>query len=178
MQEVYLETCQRDESIRDAGYNLITIWEHEINDMMQVNAKVKKFFNNCVQTERLIIRNAFFGARTQTYRMYAESDIQKCQTIEHLDVVSMYPYILCNTPMPLGSPKVITDRSEMKPIENYKGFFLIDVIPPKQLLYPILGVRMHRKLIFPLCRTCAKGKNTKNCSHSDAISMEFTFTRN
>ena len=168
MQDVHRETMERLEIIQQKGYNLQIVWEHDIKAEVNTNREMKKFFKEVIHHKRLIIRDAFCGARTQNYRLKAEPDVSKNQTIDHLDVNSMYPYILSNTPMPMGQPKVIT--SEFQPLTlplPYKGFYMIDILPPTDLLHPIIPMRHNGKLIFPLCRSCALKKENVECTHTE-----------
>ena len=41
------------------------------------------------------------------------------------------------------------------------------MLPPNDLYHPVLPVRCHGKLLFPLCRTCAENKNQEGCSCPD-----------
>ena len=39
-------------------------------------------------------------------------------------------------------------------LKNVEGFVKSTVLPPMHLFLPVLPVKMHSKLMFPLCRSC------------------------
>ena len=45
--------------------------------------------------------------------------------------------------------------------------FQCKVLPPKQLLHPVLPTRVDGKLLFHLCRSCAEMHNQGLCEHTD-----------
>jgi hypothetical protein len=76
---------------------------------------------------------------------------------------------------PVGNPKIITRETLVdtlpwcKPADNkFKGLLLVNVLPPRNLLYPLLPYRTsNSQLAFPLCKTCAEVQNNGECQHSD-----------
>ena len=69
------------------------------------------------------------------------------------------------------SKQVIWDNSMDNP---YKGLLKVKVLPPRDLLHPVLPIKFDERLLFPLCRTCAihyKDRPTLladyRCSHND-----------
>lgn len=85
--------------------------------------------------------------------------------------MSLYPYVMSNREFPLGDPDVITNVDNLPWTKSsdvkYRGFVLCHIIPPKKLKIPTLHYSCKdRRLVFPLCRTCAEEK-LYNCDHNE-----------
>ena len=52
-------------------------------------------------------------------------------------------------------------------LSNINGLIKCIILPPQQLLFPVLPVKMHNRLLFPLCRTCAENNIQEDCPHED-----------
>lgn len=50
----------------------------------------------------------------------------------------------------------------------YKGLIKCDVLPPSNILYPVIGCHVQGKLIFTVCRTCAEKTAHAACRHTVA----------
>ncbi len=50
---------------------------------------------------------------------------------------------------------------------KYFGLVKFGVLPPKKLYAPILPSTINKKLLFPLCRTCAEELTEYVCHHND-----------
>ena len=77
--------------------------------------------------------------------------------------------------MPIGVPEVLTD-SELPSLEAFHagvmdeslfGFSCITILPPGDLLIPVLPYRYNETLYFPLCRRCVVLGQLKKCTHDD-----------
>src|SRR5690606_4325517 len=92
--------------------------------------------------------------------------------ISYYDIVSLYPYICCTGPYPVGKPEYIIydfnydlKHSNGKP---YFGFIHCKILPPQNLYHPVLGTTVQNKFIFPLCQKCADEPNSlNNYCHTD-----------
>ncbi|XP_033229713.1 uncharacterized protein LOC117181259 [Belonocnema kinseyi] len=76
---------------------------------------------------------------------------------------------------PVGHPKIyVGDECKGLAGPNYTNLKQIDglirchVIPPRNLYHPVLPVRMHGKLMFPLCHAYCKSMSQSNCTDEDA----------
>ena len=78
----------------------------------------------------------------------------------------------------VGHPSVLIDnekiqaflQNEIEKEENIRktGFLKCEVLPPQNLLFPVLPTRVNKKLLFVLCNKCAILKDhTKKCDHSE-----------
>ena len=91
-------------------------------------------------------------------------------------VISLYPWVLKYGMFPVGHPE-ITLNPDIPSHENFEGglnggVWKIKILPPKDLFHPVLPYRSkgpdgNTKLTFPLCRTCADGRQNSPCHHSD-----------
>ena len=89
------------------------------------------------------------------------------ETVHYADFTSLYPYVNCSFPYPLGHPKIFC-KDFIDP-DSYFGFIRAVVYPLRGLFFPVLPYNSsHGKLVFTLCRTCADMNNQAGaCSHSD-----------
>ena len=118
-------------------------------------------------------RDAFFDGRTgNTVKMFESQEREK---IRYVDVCSLYPYICKYGKYPIGHPKVYVGREKCarimganNDISRVNGLIKCEVRPPQNLYHPLLPVRMHGKLIFPLCRKCCEETIQEPCPHQDS----------
>lgn len=105
----------------------------------------------------------------------------KCEegeSIQYVDVCSLYPYVCKRGHYPLGHPMVhVGDRVCRKLGLIVNGLMKCKVLPPLNLYHPVLPTRMNDKLMFVLCRKCGKQMNQEDCNHrSDKRAMIGTWT--
>jgi DNA polymerase type B, organellar and viral len=163
-EEQYEEVQKKRAYYAKHGWTLTEIWECDYH-------KSRGVFHNERMGELMAskavgpvdIKESFFGGRTNNLRFYHQVGIG--EIIRYLDFTSLYPYVLKNMRYPVGHPRYITRN--FKTIDNYFGFVKCKVLAPKALYIPVLPVRLHDKLMFPLCRTCAEQKQDSNCVHED-----------
>jgi len=51
-------------------------------------------------------------------------------------------------------------------LDGVEGLVKALVEPPTDLYHPVLPMRLHGKLFFPLCRTCAEELRQDACPHT------------
>ena len=90
----------------------------------------------------------------------------KGNEIKYIDFTSLYPYTNKYCEYPVGHPVIIT--RDFQDISAYFGFIKCLILPPRGLYHPVLPYRSNKKLLFPLCRTCADNMQQEPCRHSDA----------
>jgi hypothetical protein len=158
-------------------YEIITLMEHEYDNMCENDLEFKNFLKNTKPIERLELRDALYGGHTNAFCLY-----YKCKAnerINYFDFCSLYPYIMKNGVYPKGQGKYITENFDYS--KKYLGIIKARLLPPKRLLQPVLPVKLD-KLIFPLCSKCAVERNPAyECSHTDIerviegtwVSLEF-----
>ena len=103
-------------------------------------------------------KDALFGGRTSpACLIYSAKENEK---IMYLDFTSLYPSMQKKNIFPVGHLQIYVGNDECRKIDlkNVMGFVKCTVLPPRNLLFPVLPVRIEGKLIFPLCFACAKEK--------------------
>ncbi|XP_054266921.1 uncharacterized protein LOC128989088 [Macrosteles quadrilineatus] len=150
--------------IAKLGDNVVQMWECEFR-------KLKKI-ENMKHLDKLPIlnnlplnpRQAFFGGRTgnaKTYHKCAEGE-----TIEYVDVCSLYPWVCKYGKYPVGHPTIyVGDRECRQRGLNVEGLLKCKVLPPRDLYHPVLPAKMNDKLMFVLCATCGDGQIQSDCDH-------------
>lgn len=157
----------RFERITDAGYCLVKIKECDFDKELGSNSEMRTYIEALnIEKNKLEIRDCYYGGRTNATKLYYKC--KKDEKIRYYDVCSLYPYILKYYPMPIGVPKVlINDDLVGRTPENIEGIIRCKVLPPKKLYHPVLPMKLHNKLLFILCYTCALEKSKIACFHND-----------
>lgn len=85
----------------------------------------------------------------------------------------MYPWCNKKHKHPIGHPEIITENfKEINPATRvYEGMILLDILPPRKLLLPLLPCKINKKTMFVLCRTCAENVQKTECQHTDEERM-------
>ncbi|GBM31280.1 hypothetical protein AVEN_91282-1 [Araneus ventricosus] len=110
-------------------------------------------------TDRLNLRDAFHGGRTNAVKLYFEGKAK------YADFTSLYPWVNKYCLYPVGHPEIITEN--FVNIESYFGLIQCRVLPPRGLYLPVLPLPGNGKLMFSLCRCCTENLNQSPCEHSD-----------
>ncbi|KAL9952108.1 hypothetical protein ACROYT_G039315 [Oculina patagonica] len=170
MRDAYESTLDKTASLREAGYEVIEMWECEWNEKKRTDADVGAYVKSLRLTERLEPRDAFFGGRTNAIKLYHK--VQEGEKIQYVDFTSLYPFINKNCEYPVGHPEIIVEPGTTD-LSGYFGLAKCTVSPPHGLYHPVLPYRHGGKLTFPLCRTCVETEQGKplterscKCKHS------------
>lgn len=93
----YQQTLARELRVKDLGYNLISEWECVFSDFLKknpiVHAKIVQHKFMDIGNERLEPRFAFYGGRTEIFRMYYAIK-KSSERIKYLDFNSMYSSVM------------------------------------------------------------------------------------
>lgn len=101
-----------------------------------------KMANKTINDE---IRLAYYGGRTEIFRMYApETNVKYIW----YDIVSLYPFKMRDNEVPI-SPPMLIKNPDKHIYMNTDGITKAKVETPKKLYLPILPFR-HEKLFFPI----------------------------
>ncbi|XP_068742053.1 uncharacterized protein [Montipora capricornis] len=156
--------------LREKGYLVVEMWECQWNNLKKSNPQVKQFIQNLETEEPLEPRDAFFGGRTNAFKLYhcCEED----EEIDYTDYKSLYPWCNKFCLYPKGHPEFILNPPGTQ-LHHWFGLAEVKIHLPPKLYFPVLPHRSNKKLIFPLCRTCVEEKvhlplheKTLGCSHS------------
>ena len=177
---MYDETLRYTEEVKKYC-NVVSVWECEWNEQLMSNALLKakrdEIHEKVTKIGRLMPENALYGGRNEVYRMRADI-VDDNTEIGYHDYVSLYPSVMINkkNTFPVGVPQELYGRSlpSVKEIENrikiddYFGLVFADILPPDNMLIPILPYRAHNKLFFGLCTKCIDTLYKGNCKHNDS----------
>ena len=126
-------------------------------------------------------RDAFFGGRTEN--IVTSYRATPGEEIKYTDICSLYPYICKRGRLPIGHPRIYSGEEctaltggQNNNLANVEGLVKCRVLPPRNLLLPVLPVKMHNRLIFGLCRSCCAELRQDDCCHEQAEDREFTGT--
>jgi hypothetical protein len=153
--------------LKDLGYILIEKWECDFIKELKLDPELDTYLANhpIVLQAPLDPRDAYYGGRTESFKIYHKAT-EPDEVMDYLDFVSLYPTILMYYPSPVGHCKIHLGP-EFPNISNIHGLIKCDVLPPRDLYLPLLPFRMHDKLLFVLCRSCAQTMNSNACDHNE-----------
>ena len=160
LEELWALTMKREQSIHSHGFEQVTIWEHEFNQLLRENITAANFVKSLDIQDRLEPREAFFGGRVNATKLHYK--VSGDEQIHYHDVTSLYPFVQKYSMYPVQEPQILT--SDFTDISNYFGIAKIKILPPKGLYHPVLPLKINGKLLFTLCRTCAEKQNQKTCT--------------
>ncbi|XP_067668248.1 uncharacterized protein [Haliotis asinina] len=131
--------------------HVVTQWECDFQKEQKDNEHLRAFLTtlqgpHTYMSDPLDPRDAFFGGRTNTAKLYYEAKEE--DEIKYVDVCWLYPYICKYGTYPMGHPK-IKDHPPISDLFELHGLIQCRVLPPTDLYHPVLP----HKLLFPLCRT-------------------------
>ena len=114
-------------------------------------------------------RDACFGGRTGN--IVTSCTVEPGKEIKYTDIGSLYPYVCKRGRFPIGHPRIyigaecnaLTDGQNNN-LSRVGGLVRCKVLPPLNLLLPILPVKMHGRLIFGLCRSCCEESRQDDCN--------------
>lgn len=162
------KTKDKHNAIKAAGYNLIVMKECDFDRKLfrEPDLDRKLSQHQMIAVTPLNPRDAFYGGRTNASTLYFKSDGHT--KMHYMDVMSLYPWANKYCPNVVGHPKVhIGDECTKVSWQNLNGLIKATVLPPKGLDFPVLPTRMHNKLMFVLCNTCALNLSKGYCDHND-----------
>lgn len=168
--ERYESTMLRVHKLRNMGFNLEIKWECDFIKYLKknpiINDRISKDYE--MHYHSINCRDAIFGGRTEVFRSYYK--VGPNEKIRYLDFTSLYPYVNKYCKYPTGPPRIFK-RSQCFSIPNIleiDGIIKCKILPPQNLLIPILPVRIENRLCFGLCNMCMEKLNTvHSCEHSD-----------
>ncbi|KAK3755141.1 hypothetical protein QZH41_020561 [Actinostola sp. cb2023] len=159
-------TAHRTQRMRDWGFKVVEMWEHEW-DGMQSADNDDTFPEWMKHQEPLNPREGLFGGRTNALKLH-----YKCpegSRVDYVDFTSLYPSVmLSGGAYPVGHPTLIRRDFQTPLTDQYYGLNKVKVLPPRHLYIPVLPTHIQKKLMFVLCRTCAEQlkQTSGQCCHN------------
>ena len=184
------DTQIKEKRLREQGYIVLSKWSCEFAEERK-KPKVRDFLNTINIQDPINLRDCYFGGRTNAlvlHKKFPEGEKGK-----YVDFTSLYPDILKYRRFPVGHPERITSNFQQclfTPCNGdcfysscegkhwtlpYFGVMQVTVLPPTDLIHPVLPLKCNGKLKFPLCYKCACNENEDMCTCLDNDRM-FTHT--
>ncbi len=109
--------------------------------------------------------------------------MKECEKILYTDICSLYPFICKTGKLPLHHPDIhvgsecnsLTGGNNNN-LSRVEGLVKCRVLPPRSLNLPVLPIKMHGRLLFPLCRSCCIEVRETYCNHDREEDREFVGT--
>ena len=161
MIDMFNKTNHMTTILKNAGYNVVEIWEHDYDDMINKSKKsvdqdmmlLTNHINNIdlEYYKPIDPRDAFFGGRTNATKLYYKVDETIKEQIRYIDIMSLYPSVNYYSKYPIGEPTIIKDNFDYT-LNSYFGIVKCKVIPNKSLYHPVLPHKSldSDKLLFDL----------------------------
>ena len=142
------------EQIARAGYRVEVQWECEFDEEIQSELQTHPL----VQQSTLKTRDALYGGRTEAMRLHCKIREGE-ETIQYVDVMSLYSYMCKYGKFPVGHP-VVHEGDECRDTDAMlqKGLVKCTVLPPTRLYHPVLPYICNNNLLFCLCSTCHRAE--------------------
>uniref|UniRef100_A0A914QQW8 DNA-directed DNA polymerase n=1 Tax=Panagrolaimus davidi TaxID=227884 RepID=A0A914QQW8_9BILA len=158
----------------DEEIKLKVIYECEIRQEMEDDHDLASFVNEHEDTSPIDLRRTLAGGRTGPLVLEANM-IRGQKKIRYFDIISLYPYILsCGLPFPTGHPKIYSNVDPYLTADDVPllGIMRVKILPPENLMLPIIPIKENSQLLFVLCKKCAQEHHDDNvgkisCTHSD-----------
>ena len=163
MVELYHATLAKKKYIEAIlpDFTYVSMWEHEWAAIKQTLSPEDFEATPIVNLDP---REAFYGGRTNATCLFYECG--EGERIKYVDFTSLYPFVNKYGSYPIGHPVVITENFA-DDISDYYGLIKCKVLPPQNLLHPVLPLKVNGKLTFPLCCACVESMQTEACTHTE-----------
>ena len=145
--DVYHVTQSKMTALKAKGYQVVEMWECHWNKLKQTDPQIKQFVAELNLIEPLQPRDAFFGGRTNAFKLY--HICEQGEKIEYVDYMSLYPWCNKYSEYPEGHPEFILNPPGTE-LHQWVGLAKVTIHPPHRLYFPVLPHRYNNKLIFPL----------------------------
>ncbi|XP_032234852.1 uncharacterized protein LOC116616861 [Nematostella vectensis] len=152
--------------LKAQGYNYEEVWECQFDAQLNTHPELRALVGDVEHGKPLEARDAFFGGRTNAIRLHCEANVEQCKEI-HYDFTSLYPWVNAMCDYPVGHPDAILTENFKEDLHAYKGLMKLRILPPRDLFFPVLPVRVNDKLMFSLCHRCAQVEEQGSCTHLD-----------
>src|SRR3978361_846266 len=139
----YERTLKKVEQLKQKGYEVVEMWEHEFRELLKKNKELQQSLDNhplLVYTP-LNPRDAFYGGRTGNTRSY-----YKCkpdEKIKYVDVCSLYPWVCKYGKFPIGHPTAVLvgDEKCRSALPGVNGLIKCRILPPTDPYHPVLPMK-------------------------------------
>lgn len=173
LNDKYRSTVEKLRLLRSKKYTVIEMWECSFKKLLEESLENKEYVENHPLLSKSVLdpRDAFYGGRTENMVNYVEAGPN--ERIEYTDICSLYPFVNKTAKYPVKHPQIFVGREceevvgQDNNIESIEGLIKCSVLPPRDLLQPVLPYRANNKLLFSLCRKCCKESVQRDCFHEN-----------
>jgi len=123
--ERYDRTMSNMEQMTREGYLVKFQLESEFADA----GRAELLAQSLVQKSKLRNRDALYGGRTEVMRLHYKA--RENETIQHVDIISLYPYLCKYFKFPVGQPTIHVACQRMD------GLIKCSIVPPEKLYHPL-----------------------------------------
>ena len=112
MHQLYVQTIGQSEELRRAGYQVVEFWECDYDKRYKEDPDFRTLVDSeFTDMDPLRPRDALFGGRTNSTKLYQEIDETSNEENKYIDVCSLYPYICKYGLFPLGHPTIYSQEN-------------------------------------------------------------------
>ena len=112
MHQLYILTIGKNKELKRAGYQVVELWECDYDKRCKEDADFRSFVDSeFTNLDPLRPRDALFGGRTNSTKLYQEIDESSNEEIKYIDVCSLYPTICKYEKFPLGHPTIYSQEN-------------------------------------------------------------------
>ena len=117
MHQLYILTIGKSEELRKARYQ--EFWECDYDKRYKKDPDFRSLVDSeFTNLDPLRPRDALFGGRTNSTKLYQEIDESSSEEIKYIDVRSLYPYVCKYGLFPLGHPTIYSQENIEKTISD------------------------------------------------------------
>ena len=171
--QLYFDTMERLNLLK-RHYRVEVMWSCDWTRLKKQNREIREIsrrFQQTIKLGSLCGREAMMGGRVETYCRFFKANPH--ERIRYVDIQSLYPYVQKKFPYGYGKMYKLYDQDvpqvpnfiRMMKENPYAGIAFVTLSAPRQLLYPVLGMKINGNLCFCLCPTCAR-KQMFPCEHN------------
>ena len=74
MHDLHQTTVQQTLYLKERGFNVVEIWKCDVKRELEQSEEMKSYFDNYDLTDPLETRDAFFGGRTDSAKLFHECE--------------------------------------------------------------------------------------------------------
>ncbi len=184
LEDVHRQWERKKAIILKAGLSLSVmwecVWEAKKKSDPDVQEFLEEFYAEGRPKERLALRDALRGGRTESYCLLYDVNKTPDRVLSYIDKNSLYPHCAIKELFPVGRQEFYIDtKLGSVEIHPQHGFFdksrgkkllgdvQITILAPDSMFLPLLPLTIDGKLLFGLCRTCLENTTKDFCTHSD-----------
>ena len=140
----YEQPIARLEQITQVGYQVEVQWECDFDKGILAEHPELKL-HPAVQHRQLNTREALYGGHTEAMRFHHKAGDR--ETIQYVDMVSLYPYVCKYLKLPIGHPVIhVGDTSQnMQAMLLKDGLMKCSILLPRHLYHPVLPFRCNKR---------------------------------